>query len=400
MWSNTIKKEKKMTGYHFSAFILIILLSFTAIASDNQLELEARIVKLEKLIHSDPFIYDIELRRKIERSLVQQEEFTRRIPEIEKKLSKLKDQFDNRQHTPFSDDIDKKIDDKVSDLEAEFSMLLEATTTLHKESLSTMNIASNKTFQSASTAANQANKRFDQYLVVQSVILAIVGIVISVIAWFIHKKINHIDRTSDRSKKHLNNARTIYIKHKNEIADEKESLIILKREILSLHKMLDVRENYSTLQIKGFNEKPFLIKVKQQALSLLTELLDIKKLPGNGYEKELKANISYCSAILGIMSFREGEFYDAHEYFVQAEVTNVHDHIDRVYNLACAASKIFQKTNKLKAEYLVEVVDCYIKLSSHIGQTRKLMKDPDIVAIENDIKQGLRQRGVAILITP
>tara|TARA_R110001592_G_scaffold361501_1_gene672312 strand:- start:5192 stop:6352 length:1161 start_codon:yes stop_codon:yes gene_type:complete len=384
-----------MTWNSFFICLFLFISSFNA-NGNEQANIDQRLTSLEEMIFSDPFLHDIKLRKDIERSIVQQEEFIRRIPLLEEELNKLDEEIKNQKKS----EVDNKLEPRLNLLRKELIAYIDDAKKQHQENLKVINLASEKTYQSALTATDNANNRFNQYLSSQSVLLSIVGLFITFLAWYVNITLKRIDKTSLVSSQHLEQARASYKLVSTDIKSEKESLTILKNEIVSLHKMLDLRENYQTLLSRSFEKSSFFFKVKNQALELLNELLEIQHLPSTSYQKELSANLSYCNSLLGIISYKEDAFQDAYEYFVEAEKTNVHGHSDRLFNIACCASKIYQTSNKISHDHFDVVVDCFLKLSKYKGEIQKLRGDKDISEIVSEIEAALRAKGQVIIFAP
>mgnify|MGYP000200146537 CR=1 FL=1 len=344
--------------------------------------LDERIKKLENLVHSDPFIYDLALRERIDKSISKQENLDKMIDILRNELDKISDSVQ---------DINKnkgvEIDRKLADIKAEFLYIFEIAKSLQQENAQSIKDTNKAAIDAASKSAENANKRFENFINSLIVIATLLTIVSGVFGYLFVKSYSKVKESKE-----------LYSSMKMSLDSELESLTVIKRELMTLHKMLDLRENFKSYKARGYKAEYLQEVVYNEAKELLKELDDIQSEHKNGYEKEIEANISYSAALLGVVSYHKQKHLDAYQYFIRAEQTNRHNHSDRIFNLGCLAAKLYQET--ANNEYLSKVIDNYIKLFKYNGEAILFREDRDIKPIIDDIDKELKERGLDKYILP
>lgn len=367
-------------------------------------ELTQRTTALEILLRkSEPFRHDIKLRESVEKLETSEVYINQELSYVKEELSILNAYLREREDKDYSELIEDSIKEKVKDIEIKLADIEKVS----KQALSAIKDSSEAAIEAAKTSAESSNNNFTTFLS----IIQTWGIIFTAFATLFAVLIGFwIKNISVRAKKLKDATDNL----ENETLPKLDAQISkyerLKKELYYLNKMADLRENYNTYKTRRRNKErdpaPYEKLVKEALNKLLTGYSDLEQARENGEldsidEKiiqETRSNLSYCYSVAGIIEYNHDNFERAYDNFSTAVKFNDVKIPDRFYNLACVASKMYQKV--ALPEYLDVILSNYIKLSEFYGETRHLVGDEDIKPIHEIINKKLRERELEHLIVP
>jgi len=361
--------------------------------------LEERIQRIEALISEpNPLAHDIKLREKIERTIEAQKAIEKHLEKIDNDYLQTNRYIRENTESVTSNELDQMLDTKTANIRSEFISLLSFIKQQQQENITAFVASSDKALSGAQSSAEHANNRLKDFIDLIMMIGIIITLFSGVIGFFAYKTFN-------RAKQAKDTAENIQKK----IINEFNQLEMLKDEIKHLQKLIDLKEAYKVYKERKSKSKPCgqivkYVRTKTQQLIDGYSDLEIRwasqqdSRDRKDFLSELHSNQSYCYSLHGILEYYDKNYDKAFEYFKISSSKNTAGMTDRIYNLGCTASLLFQKTRA--AHYLAIVIECYIALSDHISEARNFVADLDVKPIKAEIDNELRKLGKQNLITP
>ena len=380
----------------FYHFVVLLTLSFSGSvdAKENGIELIIeRVDKLEGMLNSNAFSYDINLRSEVSESLTKQKMLLELLKLMENRLIELEKRTSNSP-TPINE---KELKEAIKDLREEFKLLFSTNISIQKSTIENIESSLDKNFATIKLSTDNAIASSDNivYWVIYtfSALFVLFGAIASwkgnQISESSSEALTKVKIAASKMDNVINQAASAEEKYDgiNEVVENniielnritKESINI-HAEINVLHEITDLRNfynDYLTLEEKKTSYDRIIIDASK-LIKRLEELNDT-------FSK--KANLSYVASILGNLYYIKDEFEKSYEFFELSLQNNVKDRPDRHHNIACLASILYERSGGGEESYLSVGRDNYYKLSGQPFELEKLESDKDFKFIFDIIK--------------
>lgn len=363
------------------AVFLFFLLFSTSVFSFS--DIEERMREVEKKLDSNAFSYDINLRARVAESLAQQDMLLEQVKGIELRLNSLeKAAYGASKNGGVSDAF---LSQELEKLREEYRLLYQNAQATHHEVLGAYNQTKSDTVASFQSTLKTTSDMVYWVLGIFAGVTGLLSIFATVYGISSNRKLNKISKVSSETKSESERISTLYAKMKEEVEGNIESIKVTQEELMSIHDLIDLRENYQKLVDEDFSSKSATRRCLDDAKDTYNDLLELNCDNSTNIHR---ANISYLASIIGVMLHVLGEYEEAHIFFTKAVNFNVRNRPDRFYNLACGAARLYEKSTEEK--YINEVIMCIEKLSPNQDMKDKLMEDPDLEKIKIIVEKKLR----------
>ena len=353
----------------YKVLFILLLSIFSQKASGSNKEQST----LELMVNS-PMAYDIALRKEVIKSLTQQDEFNRRLPVIEVRLNNIEQKLHNlaltKKETSSEYGNIKLLERKVSDLSKDLDEL--------KSNQKSYRFIIDKAIQSASISAANANDRLKDFYTQIIILFTVSSLLITVFVFLSERKlkkqdlkVEEIDKQNKKVEKSLEKISELI----RTLGEHSVSMELIRKEVTSIHKLIDFRQNYDYLCDSDFKPLQHVKLIEEQAKNLWDTFIEIND------EKPSKintANISYIEATLGVIYFEQGMFEKAHGFFKSSYENNVLNREDRVLNFACTAALLFSKSKYAAENHYEEFKSCYLEMRHNEQFINKLRSQSEV----------------------
>lgn len=366
-------------------------------------DLNKRVGNIEETLEGTEYHqYDPYLIGKMKVYVALQEENQKKIDSmserIESLVKRLNELSDIQSELSFSMNAD------IKSIRQDLLSSLSDVKKLHSEQINVLERSNNSYLKSAQEAAESADKRLENFLSTMTVVAGFASVLLLIFGAYAGFKIK---RTADDAKtaKDLGESSK---KLQSELKSELDHLLALRSEVYCIHKLVDVKHTFSVFKAK-FGKKDTValeqyLHSKNEELvsrfdSVITQWKNIQEQTNESKQEfilEAKNNQSYCHAVKGIIYYRKGMFDKSYESFLSSRHLNTAKLPDRLFNLGCLASKLFNNTGL--NHYFDTLMDCYLELAESQGQLKDFVNDEDVELSLKEINKELIFRGLAHLI--
>ena len=395
--------------------ILLFFTSFIVLADDiSQIkneDIHNRISRIEtKIDNIVKFDYDPFIRDKISSYIALQETNRDSLIRLQSKI----DSIEKSLRSPNSEfkELNDKVNHDVELIKADLYRILNSTKDLHQQQLNSILAVSNSSLSGALKSAQDADTRTSNIFSILSITGTILAIGATLGAVYLSLFLKNISTTVGKAERVKEDLDESYKELTKKVNNEIIELRLLRKEILLLHKLIDLKSNYSLYKQRFSQKGKSTDNVKKQINDKLLPLLsgyeklkirwekvkDQRTIDYENFIQEIDNNLSYCNAIQGMIFYREGEHKKAYSSFVIAQEFNSSMSTDRIYNLGCLASIMYKKYKE--QHYLDITIKCYIDLSLYKGELIIFLDDRDVIPIVSDIHDELKKRKLENLIMP
>ena len=348
--------------------------SYGASPTSSSATVEKRLEKIEGILKSNAFAYDINLSAKVAEAISQQNMLLRELDSIENRLLALESRSTP---VPRVDGISKvELDKELARLKKEYDTLFKTATDFNEKALKNLKEINDSNDSNSKKAIETANNFVTWVLTVITIFISLVGGGGFAIWKALTKKVNDV---RDAAKAIEETADDAEDKATQNLDDMKK----VKDEIRVLQEYIDFKQNFSILFKDNF--KP-IYKCKRLIADSEALFDRLKELPDS---EENEANKSYAASVSGVLSFMIERYHDAYKYFEVAMKHNVHDRSDRYLNFASSAAKIYVMSERLEKSYFRDALNIVIRWIDDPERLEELKKDPEIAAIWDEIQEEL-----------
>ena len=338
--------------------------------------IEKRLEKVEGILKSNAFAYDINLRAKVAEVISQHKMLLRELDAIEKRLLALESKPIS---TPVGDNISKAdLDKGLEKAKKDYEALFKVATDFNEKALNSLKDINASNDSNSKKAISTANNFVIWILTFITILISLVGGGGYAIWKALTKKVNDV---KDAAKVIEDTANDAEDKANLNLEDMEK----IKQEIRVLQDYIDFKQNFNILLKDEF--KP-IYKCKRLIAESEALFDRLKSLPDS---EENEANKSYAASVIGVVSFMLKRYHDAYKYFELSMKHNIHERSDRYLNFASSAAKLYVESGRADKQYFNDSLSIAIKWKNEPEHLDELKQDKEILAIWDEIEEELNK---------